>query len=664
MEILERMTSMKRMYMYMLFLCGLLLAGCAGREREEGTWRGVQAGMGDLTALTERTEYYDIVSEGEDIFYLGMGYTNPGKAFMQGGAVLLGTQFYAGEAIQLWFQASGIYLYHGDGSRELLLQGVSAAYILFNNVSGWNWHLTQEGDFYCWHGANYSINASRPIADENKIEAAFAKISASGEIVYEKELDIGVSVEDFCQLSDGRCWLLLRNDMEQTRTLAELDPATGSFSEEDKVQMISPVFGSQYLGTAGGALAVFNNDLRSGKEIMELNPADKTASGILSFTGTTYVMYHAGMSMQDFRVLEDGSVEILWMDSVSREGGILERLRMAKVEKTPIVVRGIFQSDSWILDLASKFNQQSSRYHVVIEDCGAGNDAEDFARLTSIQLAAGKGPDIIQAGFMQDYVAGILEKGVLEDLKPYMEKSGIREEDYFPLVFSTWRDGGHIYGINPKMIIHSYKIDEDILGGREEPDMETLVDSLLKWEGNAVYLSGRNSRDVLEMFLAGTETLWGMIDWERGSCDFSGELFAHMLEAAKRYGDDGRKGQLPSIIEGRIFYTPIKYDSAAEREREGKVTCGVMFDDGCHGAVYSRWTMALNSNSANKEGAWEFLCFLLGDEAQNQDTPVSREAFERWLERQRERVADGKKVVYITETGDKDKTTYEETNTE
>ncbi len=232
------------------------------------------------------------------------------------------------------------------------------------------------------------------------------------------------------------------------------------------------------------------------------------------------------------------------------------------------------------------------------------------------------------------------------------------------MVFSTWWDGGHIYGINPKMIIHSYKIDEDILGGREEPDMETLVDSLLKWEGNAVYLSGRNSRDVLEMFLAGTETLWGMIDWERGSCDFSGELFVHMLEAAERYGDDGKKGQLPSIIEGRVSYTPVMYDSAAEQEREGKVTCGVMFDDGCHGAVYSRWTMALNSNSANKEGAWEFLCFLLGDEAQDQDTPVSREAFERWLERQRERVADGKKVVYITETGDKDKTTYVETYTE
>ena len=39
------------------------------------------------------------------------------------------------------------------------------------------------------------------------------------------------------------------------------------------------------------------------------------------------------------------------------------------------------------------------------------------------------------------------------------------------------------------------------LGSQEEPDIETLVDSLLSWEGNAVFMSGMNSQDLLEFFL-------------------------------------------------------------------------------------------------------------------------------------------------------------------
>ena len=98
-----------------------------------------------------------------------------------------------------------------------------------------------------------------------------------------------------------------------------------------------------------------------------------------------------------------------------------------------------------------------------------------------------------------------------------------------------------------------YRIESSVLGSREEPDIGTLVDSLLTWEENATFLYGMSSQKLLEFFLEGTDTIWGMVDWERGSCDFSGELFAKMLEAARRYGWDERKSQLPSIAERRSF---------------------------------------------------------------------------------------------------------------
>ena len=48
-------------------------------------------------------------------------------------------------------------------------------------------------------------------------------------------------------------------------------------------------------------------------------------------------------------------------------------------------------------------------------------------------------------------------------------------------------------------------------------------------------------------------------------------------------------------------------------ENEGLVLAGWMFDDGCH-ALATGEPVAISSGSDKKEGAWEFLCFLLGDE--------------------------------------------------
>ena len=46
--------------------------------------------------------------------------------------------------------------------------------------------------------------------------------------------------------------------------------------------------------------------------------------------------------------------------------------------------------------------------------------------------------------------------------------------------------------------------------------------------------------------------------------------------------------------------------------------------------------MAVNDNSANKDGAWEFIAFLLGEEVQYREElylpPVHLKSFDQWLE--------------------------------
>lgn len=96
-----------------------------------------------------------------------------------------------------------------------------------------------------------------------------------------------------------------------------------------------------------------------------------------------------------------------------------------------------------------------------------------------------------------------------------------------------------------------------------------------------------------------------MIDWEKGTCDFSGELFAKILEIAKRYADP-----------------------------EGKVVINYLLDDGNYPA-YDRigGVLMLNANSKHQEGAWEFLEYVLGEEGQGYSAGTSHLAVNKEMTR-------------------------------
>lgn len=639
-EVSERLWYMmkKNGLLMIVFLCSIFLAACGAKEDvQESAWRGEVPEEG-ISALLERMEYYDLAMKQEEIFDLGLWEKNSHEqhvfsAIHSGGTAYLplGTQFYQGEPVQLWAEVtskgSDVCLYRKDGSRELLLEKVNNNYTSADSKC--QWYMDREGNFYCRYVNHPQING------EYKTQSSCVKILSSGEVLTANKMEVDVAIEDFCQTGDGRMYLLLKDQEDYTRHfLEEVDTATGLCIPESRIEIPMMQF-QVYLGDGGDSPVVTGNYMeegnnRSSSMIMKINPADGDMSLVLSFAGVSYAL-HDDLDLQDCRALEDGSVELIWTER-NGTGGLLERLKMEKVKKDTIVVRGVFWQDDWFMKKVNQFNNESSNYHVIVEDCIDGRDQEDFFRITSVQIGAGKGPDILCGSQMpQGYVSGMLEKGALEELSPYMEASGIREEDYFPLTFATWREGEKIYGVNYRMSLQGEMIDEEILGNTETPDIETLVDALLALESDGVYHRGWGSGQVLNSFLHGTDSLWGMVDWESKTCDFNTPLFGRLLEAARRHGDDGRKSPENTIMNGRYLDCIVDYN----RKSEGRVTSGVLFDDGCYAACYPSYTLAINGNSLHKEGAWEFIRFLIEEENQSADlayhlAPVNRKAFEIW----------------------------------
>lgn len=638
--------------------CVLALAGC-GRQKgskEDGgqdvpaASKPADAGQGSSDSGQE--EYYDIYAEPQYIFT--WEESPEGSPFADADMYLRGMQFYQGEPVQLWekvcrddtgrYQYSDVYLYRTDGSSEQLWQ--TSLHFMYDI------YLDAEGNGYCWGNTYEGDGDLRKAACSTLV-----KYLADGDILFTKEWRDGSFVQDVCSLPDGRVFLILEE--ARSRRLLALDPVTGETEEVKQVRLISPGVGGQAMGAGSDTLLLYRDGFSTGNEIIALNMADGKETDIFSFEQTSYMPQYAyEMSRWDFRVLEDGKVELLYGAS-DGAAAICDRLQIKKVEKIPIVIRGAMATEGFIAGQAALFNAQSDTYHVVVESCDLG-DSADYARLTSVQIAAGEGPDIVCGDLLEDYLAGMLEKGALEDLSPYIAQSGIKEEDYFPFAFEFWREDGRTYGILPRFPGgEGVEVREELLGGREEPDIDTLVDALLSWQEEAVYLKNYGSQKLLEVFLGGTETLWGTVDWEQGTCDFSRELFRDILQLAKQYGDSGRGGSVPSLAQDmdRSYSDIFYFHSPAEQEERGMVTLGVLFDDGCHMAVFPFAALSINANSSHKEGAWEFICFLLREEAQNAyaemgNIPASRSAFDVFIDRQKESVADAPIVITITMVGE------------
>ncbi len=498
---------------------------------------------------------------------------------------LLGQQYYRGEPVSILAEppaadgtGSGmdVYIRPLGKEKELLLSGVSKEY----RAKGW--FLDEKGQ--CFFLSPTGIT----------------RLNADGQFLYRSKTNSAIM--DICCLEDGR--IILLESKDGLWQFSELNPDTGEISQIDKA---SKRGGMTYIGASGKKLMLLDEQ---GFWQMDLNKG--TMELALPFAGTFYLIDRFDEKPEDFWV--DGSEAGILFSS-----GNTEYLKRADIsgEKEIITVRG--ECSDWLKRQMNLFNQSNDAYYVVLEEPAAGVGKEDFLTETNLKLASGKGADVICSSAVDSDVSGLIEKGVLLDLAPLMETSGIREEDYFRTAFDAWRDGDKIYGIVPDMtVFSSLTLDKAVLNGREELTIEALVDSMLEFEENRVFLEGSDGVSILKYFLQGSVDLWGMVDWQKGTCDFSGELFSKMLLAAKRYADD-KQSSYPAICDYRLFIDLYNFDTSGKLKADNQVDMGCFFDDGHYAAASLNQGIALgiNADSRHAEGAWQLLAFLLSEEAQS-----------------------------------------------
>lgn len=306
---------------------------------------------------------------------------------------------------------------------------------------------------------------------------------------------------------------------------------------------------------------------------------------------------------------------------------------------------GIPGMDSVYQRAVNLFNNESEEYYVELTNYEYGDALGDARVRINVEIGTGGGPDVL----MEDLFPIDLEKldkGALVDLTPYLQESGITPEKYFP-AYATITDGDRIYGVSPEGGVTCYAVDQKVLGAEEAPEFEVFVDRLLAYPEKAAFINNfQGEYYILEWFLGGSEDLWGVVDWESRTCDFTMPIFSKILEVVKRYGENGKKGFEP--IMSSYSPDPGSWGIHLETmEQSGDVMIGYYFDDGRHPLLnHVAYTLVINANTKNLDGAYAFLSFVLSKKGQNCfPEPVHREYWEEKVQYTVKLINEGKYYV-------------------
>lgn len=345
--------------------------------------------------------------------------------------------------------------------------------------------------------------------------------------------------------------------------------------------------------------------------------------------------------------LEDGSreLEVLlsgW-DAAVPEVARITYVDQAEVSVRQTIVAGVpyyFTRE----DAVRRFNRSNALYRVELKRYDTATMLDDLIFHQEDM------PDILDIRWIVPDV--LVNKGLLEDLEPYFQKSEIvGKEDILPAVWDAGRIGDIEAGAVTDFRIQTYwtTVSDFPMDGWDIEDFFALA----QVKPDSKMLSTYTPAEVMNVFA--NTTLDAFVDWERGKCSFDSPEFVDLLEriASLEYpAEDSipidyleedeiiRKFlEQEYLLKSDSFGSPFLYQRAMSQYGNKAYNIGYPSGDGPQYLMNASQQLAIYGNSEHKEGAWAFIEFLLSEEEQNwygdnhSAFPVRRDAFETYLAR-------------------------------
>lgn len=349
--------------------------------------------------------------------------------------------------------------------------------------------------------------------------------------------------------------------------------------------------------------------------------------------------------------LSDGRI---WTVSESYDGteSTMELVLIKKVKASEVVEKeeityGAVYLDYNIREEIIKFNKSSDKYRIKFKDYVSDDYQAGMAQFHA-DLTSANCPDIIDLSSI-DYSL-YANKGVLEDLYPYMEKSGMKKEDYLENILGAYEAEGKLYGMMPQFYISTTMAKASKVGNVSGWTLGEMLDFAESQDAENLFSYGTRSSVFYYCIYNNIDEF---INWETGECFFKGEDFIRTLEFAAQFPEEidyneEQEGTYERLKSDKILLMQSSISSVQEFQMLqgmfGEKIAYVGFPNSERSGnliAPTGGSLGMSARSKHKDGAWEFMQYLLTEEYQSSlveeqggswGFPVKKSALEKKFE--------------------------------
>ncbi len=472
-----------------------------------------------------------------------------------------------------------------------------------------------------------------------------------------------IQIEDMAQnlvvMSDGTvaCAIWGKNGSEVYR----VDIEGGKLGE--KLMSLSDSYNNLYTGLNNSLLIDVNGYL------CRYNSESEKSQKILKFIDSNV----NPNSISTIFELKNGTLGVILPDYETNKTEIdflIKQDTDKSANKTEIRL-GTLELDTQLQEQIIKFNKTNEKYKIVVDDYASDGDYEEGIKRFNAAVTSGNCPDIIDLSIMgmQEYA----QKGILEDLIPYLEKDSELSEDLFvDSVINTYKINDKLYTIPMSFMIEALAGATSSVGSEKSWTMQEFVAYAESLPEGTEILDGLTSDGLLSNILQCN--MGEYVNWSTGECKFNTDEFIKLLEFCSNYENSEK------------FYQNYDYEnepSEITKIRNKQVVMQRLYMDGVEGYMLSKVTfgepitikgyptkdgngfalntssilVGISSKSKNKDAAWEFIREFYTKEGQDSvdwsfsGFPVRKDVLEEVLQKAKEAetetAPDGTKYVTV-----------------
>lgn len=352
--------------------------------------------------------------------------------------------------------------------------------------------------------------------------------------------------------------------------------------------------------------------------------------------------------IQQVKVLADGRIAAFSSNWNRDENSliVMERTQGSQAEEKKVLTLGCMGVTSIMQEAVVTFNKTSDEYKIEIRDYGEGIDYSvesaygDAKMLLYNEILAGNVPDMFLAGDID--IRLFTEKGLIEDLSPYLENSTvIGRDDLFASILNAYTMNQTLCAIPAYFSIQTLAGRTSEVGTESGWTLEEMV-AFAKEHPEALIMPNATNVSVLSACMMFDFESW--VDRETGECFFDTPEFKAVMEFANRYpaqAGAGLPNERQQISEHTALLYPLmlsniqSWQFAAAMFNEPITAIGYPSAYANGVRVFGFDAVCISAASENKEAAWSFIEILLSEKVQEDERkwnfPIRISSFDKEL---------------------------------